>query len=66
MGTKERTIMLTIISVLAKEAKIDLNKHNKAARTIVDIAEREGVRLAERTVEEHLKKVPDALERRTS
>lgn len=64
LSTKERTTLLVIISLLAKEAKIDLNKTSKAARIIAEMADCEGLQLAERTVEGHLKSISDALQRR--
>lgn len=62
--TKERTTLLTIVALLAKEAKIDLTRPSKAAATIVEIAQIEGYQIGQRTIEEHLKKIPDALQRR--
>jgi len=62
--TKERTTLLTIIALLAQEAGIDLDKPSKAASSIVALADAAGIKLGQRTVEEHLKKIPDARERR--
>lgn len=64
MATKERSTLLTIIAVLAKEAKIDWQKTSKAAELIVSAADQDGLSLGQRTVEEHLKRIPDALERK--
>jgi hypothetical protein len=66
LATKERATLLTIIAALAEEAKIDISKPSKAARLIENLTERTGARVAARTIEEHLKKIPDALENRAS
>ncbi len=62
--TKERTTLLTLIGLLAEEAKIDYSRPSKAASTIASLAEIKGVQIAQRTIEEYLKKIPDALEKR--
>lgn len=64
MGTKERTTLLTIIAALAAESDIQIVSPSKSAEIIAAITERMGAPVAKRTIEEHLKKVPDALERR--
>lgn len=64
VSTKERTTFLTIIALLAQEAKIDSRKPSKAAQLIVTLANKAGIQLGQRTVEEYLKQIPDALERR--
>lgn len=61
---KERTSLLTVIALLAEEARIDISKPSKAAATILKLAETQGINIAQRTIEEHLKKIPDALEKR--
>lgn len=64
LTTKERTTLLTLVGLLAEEAKIDISKPSKAASTLVSLAETKGIQIAQRTIEEHLKKIPDALEKR--
>jgi hypothetical protein len=64
MSTKERGTLLTIIAALAKEAKIDISKPSKAAGSIETLTDQLGAPVAKRTIEEHLKRIPDALERR--
>lgn len=66
LGRRERATLLTIIAALAKAAKIDIEKPSKAASTIENLTTEMGARVAARTVEEHLKNIPDALERRQS
>ena len=63
LGTRERTTLLTIVSVLAKKAKIDVTKPSSAATQIEGLTVEAGVRVAARTIEEHLKRIPEALER---
>lgn len=64
LTTKERTTLLVIIAALAARAKLDINAPSTAARAIVASADDLGVKVGERTVEEVLKDIPDALERR--
>ncbi len=64
LTAKERTSLLTVIALLAEEARIDISKPSKAAATILKLAETQGINIAQRTIEEHLKKIPDALEKR--
>lgn len=63
LATRERTSLLAIIAALASEADIDIKSPSKSAQTIENITQRLGSRVAARTIEEHLKRVPDALER---
>ena len=65
LGTRERNTLLSIIAVLCKEAKLDYNKSAKTAGFIQGIADSMGVSIGETTIENHLKKIPDALETRT-
>ncbi|WP_144290086.1 hypothetical protein [Ideonella sp. A 288] len=66
LATKERTTLLCIVGTIAREAKFDISRPSKAAAAIVDSAAAVGVKLGQRTVEEWLKRVPDALERRST
>ena len=65
IGTRERTTLLTILAALAEEAKISLVTPSKSAELIAGMTERMGSPVAKRTIEEHLKKVTDALERKS-
>ncbi|UXC37332.1 hypothetical protein [Cupriavidus gilardii] len=64
LGERERTTLLTIIAALSKEAKIDLEAPSKAAGQIELLVEKIGARVAKRTIEEHVKRVRLALEKR--
>ncbi|MDI4632422.1 hypothetical protein J7U46_05145 [Pelomonas sp. V22] len=65
LGTKERNTLLTIISVLCHEAKIDHSRPAAAAATIKHMADLLGLRLGESTIEDHLKRIPAAVEARS-
>lgn len=64
LGTTERRVLLCIIAALAKEAKLDVSKPGKTAIFIESLTDALGVHVAKRTIEEHLKRIPDALESR--
>ena len=61
LGTTERNTLLTIIAALCKEAKIDIKTPSKAGDLIQSLTNLMGTPVAKRTIEEHLKKIPDAL-----
>ncbi len=63
---RERTTLLVIIAALSELAKIDVAKPSGAAVAIESQTERMGARVAARTIEDHLKRIPDALEGRSS
>lgn len=63
--TKERRSLLVVIAALAQEAKINIDQPSKAASIIEGLTIQIGAHVAKRTIEEHLKKIPDALEART-
>jgi hypothetical protein len=56
--------LLAPVGLLAKEAGIDYSKPTKAAQAICALAELVGITMGQRTIEEHLKKIPDAMERK--
>ena len=64
LSTKERNTLLAIIATLCHEAKIDYTKPAKAAASIQHTADSMGISIGESTIENHLKKIPDALESR--
>lgn len=64
VSTKERTTLLCIIAALCEDAGYDRSKTAKTAGLIVSSATRMGISIGETTIEGHLKKIPDALERR--
>jgi hypothetical protein len=65
LAGRERNTLLAIIAALCKESKIDFTKAAKAAGLIQGIAATIGVHLGETTIENHLKKIPAAIENRT-
>lgn len=61
---KERRTLLTIIAALAKKANINIDSPGKAAAYIQGLTDDLGAHVSKRAIEEHLKKIPDALETR--
>ena len=64
LRTRERRTLLALIGVLCAENDIDLSHPSKAAGIIARIAAHTGVRISQRTIEDHLKGVDEALEAR--
>jgi hypothetical protein len=62
VGQRERTTLLVIIAALAKLAKVDIAKPSSAATSIESQTTLMGARVAARTIENHLKRIPEALE----
>lgn len=62
LSKRERDTLLTIVAVLCKEANIDYARPAKAAATIKTLMIAEGLSVGESTIEEHLKRIQDALE----
>ncbi len=65
LGSKERNTLLTIIALLCKDVGYDYTKAAKTAGFIKNTAANMGVSIGETTIENHLKKIPDALGTRT-
>jgi hypothetical protein len=63
---RERATLLVMIAALAQLAKIDVSRPSSAAAAIESQANLMGVRAAARTIENHLRAIPEALERRSS
>lgn len=61
LSKRERDTLLTIIAVLCKEAKLDYSKAAKTAGLIQGTAASMQISIGETTIENHLKKIPDAL-----
>jgi hypothetical protein len=61
---RERDTLLVIIAALAKLAKIDVKKPAAAGATIESEADRLGVEVSSRSIQDHLNRIPEALERR--
>ncbi|OYY95915.1 MAG: hypothetical protein B7Y41_01125 [Hydrogenophilales bacterium 28-61-23] len=66
LGERERTTLLILIAALAKEARIDVTKHSKAAGLIEDLTQQLGTRVAARTIEDHLKRIPQAINKKSA
>ena len=64
VSTRERNTLLTIIAALARAARIPVDPPGKAALSIEGLTAELGFRVSKRAIEEHLKKIPDALESR--
>ena len=65
LEARERATLLTIIAALAETAKLDVSQSSKASGQIEALTiQTVGIRIPARTVETHLKAIPDALERR--
>lgn len=65
LGTRERDTLLSVIAALCKEAKLDYTKPAKTAGLIQSTAAGMGISIGETTIENHLKKIPNALATRT-
>ena len=65
LGERERATLLTVIAAFAKTAGIDVSQPSKASGQIEAMTTQAlNIRIPARTVENHLKAIPDALERR--
>jgi hypothetical protein len=64
VGQRERTTLLVMIAALARMARIDVATPSSAAAVIESETTRMGTRVAARTIENHLNRIPDALESR--
>jgi hypothetical protein len=64
LDTRERTTLLIIIAALARHAKLDITEPTKAAAVIEADMLALGWKLDARTIAAHLKRIPDALERK--
>lgn len=53
----ERSVLLTLIAVLAKELKLDITYPSKTAGVIEELTTRFGARVSARTIENHLKQI---------
>ena len=65
LGQRERATLLTIIAALARHSGIDWLTPTKSGNVIEGLTSDVGATIPSRTIEEHLKKIPDALERRS-
>ena len=65
LGERERVTLLTVIDALAHETGIDISMPSKAGSIIEALTEKLGARVSARTIENHLKRIQDARERRS-
>jgi hypothetical protein len=66
VDSRERSSLLTIIAALADLAKVSLEHPSKAAEVIEGRTRALKAPVSKRTIETHLKRIPEALERRGS
>ena len=64
LGKRERDTLLVIIAALAKLAKMDVSKPSNAAKKIESQTLLMAARVAERTILDHLNRMPEAMEDR--
>jgi hypothetical protein len=62
---RERDTLLVIVAALAELAEIDVKKPAAAGTTIESQTALLGAEVSSRTIQNHLKRIPEALERRT-
>lgn len=62
LSNRERDTLLTIIAALAKHGKIEIKECGKSAQFISGLTDEVGANVSKRAIEEHLKKIPAALE----
>ena len=65
MGTRERDTLLTIIGALCRLAKLPTDQPFKSAGMIEEATTLLGARVASRTIEGHLKRIPDVLSKKS-
>jgi len=63
-GKREGDTLLTIIAALAKDAKLDIKDAGKTALYIEGLTDGLGAHVSKRAIENHLKRIPNALEPR--
>jgi len=65
LNVRERASLLLIIAALCNHSKLDFKKRSKTAGIILRELQQIGCEIGESTIEGHLKKIPDLVERRT-
>ena len=66
LGERERATLLIIIAALADAAQIDISKPSAAGVRIEALTHALNARVSARTIEEHLKRISEVLDRRNS
>jgi hypothetical protein len=61
---RERSTLLTVIAALARMARVDVARPSSAAAAIENETELMGARVAARTIENHLKAIPEVVDSR--
>ena len=61
LDPRERTTLLIIIAALAKQAEINIDSPGKAALYIEGLTDFMKAHVSKRAIEDHLKKIPEAL-----
>ena len=61
LGKRERDKLLVIIAILCKDAGYDYKKVSKTTSLIQNTAASMGISIGDSTIDNHLKKIPDAL-----
>jgi hypothetical protein len=64
LDTRERTTLLTLIAALARHANVEIAQPAKAAEVIAEYVKELGVIISPRTINAHLKRIDEALDRR--
>jgi hypothetical protein len=64
LGERERITLLLLVAALARKLKIDVSKTTTAAKEIEALTIEIDARVSPRAIADHLKRIPDALERR--
>src|SRR5262245_43782177 len=65
LGKRERDTLYVIIAALAEAQKIAVSRPWKAAETIASLTDKIGASVSASGVEDHLKRIPAAIERRS-
>lgn len=66
LESTERNTLLLVIAALIKNAEISLEKPSKAAGMIAALTQELGAKVSISTIEKIIKKIPDAVERRST
>lgn len=66
LGTRERNTLLAIVGVLCKAQGYDLSQPRKAGGSLQSLALQAGITISDKTIAEHLKRIPEAMEARSA
>jgi hypothetical protein len=65
LGGRERATLLVLIAALCKELRLDISAPSKAAGLIEGLTMRKGAHIPASAIEDHLGRIPKALEKRS-